>query len=146
MKLETIIKTITSVNIITFAFLILSSSFSCNVNAQKEMSSKDRIYEFYQVDEIPIFKGNNLLIDSVLYTNLKWIDGESYVDGKVVISFLIKKDGSVNAVRVEKKLCRECDENALNAFEVLKEWSPGVKNGVKVNTRMYIPIYFELNQ
>lgn len=132
-------------NVVFLILIIGISAFTYSKFKNKKANifpAKEKIYEYYQVDEIPKFQGDNSRIDSVLYSNLKWIDSGSFVDGRVIISYIITNEGDIKNVKVEKKLCQQCDENAIEAFNNLTNWQPGVKHGIPVNTRMYLPISF----
>jgi len=67
------------------------------------------------------------------------------IEGKVFISFIITKDGSIANVKVEKGIGYGLDEEAVRVVSSYgKKWKPGISQGEKVNTQMVLPIKYAL--
>ena len=79
-----------------------------------------------------------------MYKSLKYIDGGSYVDGKVIVSFIVNEIGILGDIRIEKSLCAECDINAIAAVKNLENWTSGKKNKTNVESKLYIPVNFKI--
>jgi len=78
-----------------------------------------------------------------IYSNLNWpnqFDGE----GEVLVSFVVTQDGNTNQIKIERGLCPSCDEEAKRVLKSLPKWSPGEKEGKKVDVKFYLPIKFKL--
>ena len=130
---------------ISYITLILCSSIFCTQIDHSENSSNDgRVYEYYELDDFPVFNGDNSLINVELYKSLKYIDGGSYVDGKVIVSFIVNEIGILGDIRIEKSLCAECDINAIAAVKNLENWTSGKKNKTNVESKLYIPVNFKI--
>lgn len=66
------------------------------------------------------------------------------VGGKVFLSFIIEKDGSITAVKTLKGIGFGCDEEAERVVKNMPKWSPGKQNGKAVRVQFTIPIQFLL--
>jgi len=66
------------------------------------------------------------------------------IEGKVYISFIVNRDGSVSNPEVIKGIGAGCDEEALRVVSLLGKWIPGKQNGKAVRGKMSIPIVFRL--
>ncbi len=66
-------------------------------------------------------------------------------EGKVFISFVVEKDGSISNVELLRGFDPECDEAALKAIREMPKWEPGLKDGRPVRTKFNIPVKFKLN-
>jgi protein TonB len=67
------------------------------------------------------------------------------VSGKVILSFVIEKDGSLSNIVVERPAGHGFDEEALRVLKLAKAWKPGQQNGQAVRVRYMIPINFQLS-
>lgn len=68
----------------------------------------------------------------------------NYVQGKVFLSFVVEKDGSLNDMRVIRGIGYGCDEEALRALKTSPAWIPGYQYGIPVRVQYSIPISFTL--
>lgn len=68
------------------------------------------------------------------------------VEGKVILQFIVEKDGSFTDVKVLRGIGAGCDEEALRVIQRAKPWNPGKQRGRPVRQRMVIPIHFRLAQ
>jgi protein TonB len=68
------------------------------------------------------------------------------VGGRVLVSFVIEKDGSLSNIVVEKGAGYGMDEEALRVLKLAKAWKPGIQNGQPVRVRYTIPLNFQLTE
>jgi TonB family protein len=68
------------------------------------------------------------------------------IQGKVMVDFVIGKDGKVTDVRVVKGVSEELDAEALRIVSASPKWKPGRMNGNKVRTSLTIPVEFKLEK
>ena len=68
------------------------------------------------------------------------------IQGRVLVEFIIGKDGKVTDVRVVKGVSEELDAEALKVVGASPKWKPGRVNGNKVRTSMTIPVEFRLEK
>ncbi|MDO3641743.1 energy transducer TonB [Mucilaginibacter sp. L3T2-6] len=69
---------------------------------------------------------------------------EDGVSGKVLMSFIIEKDGSLSNITVDRGAGHGFDEEALRVLKLAKAWKPGMQNGQPVRVKYTIPINFQL--
>ncbi len=67
------------------------------------------------------------------------------IEGKVYVTFVVDKDGSLSDVRVLKGIGGGCDEEAVRVIQQAPKWKPGKQRGRPVRVRMQLPIIFKLN-
>ena len=80
--------------------------------------------------------------------NIKYppMAAENNIQGKVLVSFTVEKDGSLTDLKVERKLGYGTDEEAMRVLKLSKRWNPGMQNGKPVRVKYNIPISFNLAQ
>ena len=66
------------------------------------------------------------------------------IDGRVILQFVIKKDGSIEDIKVAQSLSPECDQAAIEAVKKLKLFKPGLVDAKPVNVRYMLPVKFTL--
>ncbi|MBC6608464.1 TonB family protein [Hymenobacter sp. BT188] len=100
---------------------------------------------YNSVEEMPLFRtGNNNDIVAFIQSKLKYPAEavRSKVKGRVIIAFIVDKEGNVTDASVEKGIGSGCDEAALNAVRQLPRFTPGKQNGEPVAVRFVVPIQF----
>jgi protein TonB len=76
------------------------------------------------------------------------VEKENGIQGKVYLTFVVDKDGSVTNVEVYKgiKGGPGCDKEAVRVAKTIPKWaSPGKQNGKPVRMRFILPVVFKLN-
>jgi len=71
-------------------------------------------------------------------------DRDAGVQGRVVVSFVIAKDGRISEVKIMKSLSPGCDEEAVRLVQSMPPWSPGKQGDVAVRSRRILPIVFKI--
>jgi protein TonB len=81
-----------------------------------------------------------------LQRNLRFppVAQEQGVSGRVLLSFIIEKDGQLSNIKVEHGAGYGFDEEALRVLKLAKAWKPGIQNGQPVRVRYTIPMNFQL--
>lgn len=81
-----------------------------------------------------------------LQKNLRFpaVAQEKGVSGRVLMSFIIEKDGTLSNIKVDREAGYGFDEEATRVLKLAKAWKPGVQNGQNVRVRYSIPISFQL--
>jgi|WetSurSiteA1Bulk_404760.scaffolds.fasta_scaffold207800_1 TonB family protein len=122
----------------TAVFLILLYNciniFYCPAN-----DPEDTILYLY-ADKLPKFNYDGGL-SKYIYSNVKW-PKQADVEGYVLVSFVINKQGRVENVKIEKGLTQFFDEEVIKVFENMPLWEPGEKCSKLINVRMYFPVEF----
>jgi len=67
------------------------------------------------------------------------------IEGRVTVTFVIDKDGSVTDIKLLRGIGAGCDEEAIRILKSLPKWNPGKQRGKAVKVQMTLPINFKLN-
>jgi protein TonB len=78
--------------------------------------------------------------------NYPQIAQDNGIQGKVFLTFVVERDGSVTNVRVVKGVDKILDDEAVKAIEASPKWSPGLQRGRPVRVRFFIPLVFSFNK
>lgn len=101
---------------------------------------------FTIVEQMPEFPGGMEALYQFLAANIKYPGGpDDCVNGKVIVSFVIEKDGTVSDAKVVRKLHPAFDEEALRVVKLMPKWEPGRQEGKPVRVQFNLPINFSLN-
>lgn len=71
---------------------------------------------------------------------------ENNVQGKVFLTFVVEKDGSLTDIKVLRGIGSGCDEEAMRVVRGSKKWTPGQQNGRPVRQQYTVPISFTLQE
>ena len=98
------------------------------------------------VEQMPSFPGGQKALFEYLTANVRYPDDceETCVQGRVVVSFVVERDGSITEAKVVKSVYPSLDEEALRVVNGMPKWIPGSLNGERVRTKYMIPITFRL--
>ena len=100
-----------------------------------------------KVDEMPTYKGGNGALMKFICDNMKYPKEaiNSGTEGRVVIQFVIEKDGSVSARKVVKSVSPQLDKEALRVAKMIpNNWTPGKIKGEAVRCHFTLPFCFKL--
>lgn len=103
---------------------------------------------FTIVEQMPEFEGGDGAMMKYIAKNLEYPKKaiRLNVEGTVMVSFVIERDGSIQEVTVMRGIGMGCDEEALRVISSMPTWKPGKQNGMAVRVRRIIPIKFKLSQ
>lgn len=98
------------------------------------------------VEQMPAFPGGNAALMQYLAKNVKYpmIAIETGVSGRVVISFVVERDGSISNVKVMKSVDASLDKEAMRVVSAMPKWIPGRQNGNTVRVKYQVPVSFRL--
>ena len=130
-----------------FAIIVVLSLYASTMAyAQKEISSTtDSVYT--KVEKLPSFEGGMTSLYSYFQTKLIYPSEakKKNIEGKVIVEFIVLKNGVINSSKVLRGIGYGCDKAALELINNMPNWSPGKQQGKTVNVRMVLPISFKLN-
>ena len=109
-----------------------------------EQSESDKVFEV--VDEMPSFPGGQGAMYDFMARNIQYpkVAEENGVQGRVIVTFIVKKDGSLSDVRVVKSVDPALDKEAVRLIKSMPKWSPGIEKGQFVNVKFTVPVTFRL--
>lgn len=98
------------------------------------------------VEQIPEFPGGIVQFMKWLTRNLRYPPQaqQQKIQGKVVVSFIVNKDGSISAPTIVKSVDPVLDSEAMRVVRMMPRWKPGMEKGKPCRTMFAIPINFVL--
>ena len=107
-------------------------------------ANTDEVFKVVEVD--PEFPGGEEALYKYLAENIKYpvMAKNNKVEGRVYITFVIEKDGTVSDAKVLRSVNEELDAEALRVINAMPKWKPGTQRGVPVRVQYNIPIIFKL--
>ncbi|HVS90973.1 MAG TPA: energy transducer TonB [Mucilaginibacter sp.] len=101
---------------------------------------------FTAVENEPTFPGGKNAFVRFLATNIRYpaTAYEKHIQGKVFLSFVIEKDGSLTDIKVVRSASNDLDAEALRVMKICPRWNAGTQNGRPVRVAYTIPISFTL--
>ena len=111
---------------------------------EEEEASENQIFEF--LEEVPEFPGGPEKMMKWLNENVKYpaIAQENNIQGRVMVSFVVEKDGSVSNVNILRGVDPSLDKEAIRLVSAMPKWKPGRQTGKPVRARFNIPVTFKL--
>ena len=108
---------------------------------RKDTATDDKVYEV--CEQMPIFEGGDAALLKYLRENLKYPDKtkDRGVQGRLVIGFIVEKDGSLTDVKVLRPVDIDLDAEVLRLVKGMPKWIPGRQNGKRVRVRYLLPIH-----
>lgn len=106
------------------------------------------VHNMAGVEVYPEFPGGMAAWAKFIQRNLNYpyIAQENNVQGKVYLSFVVEKDGSITDVSVTRGIGAGCDEEAVRVIKKSPKWKPGMQNNQTVRVRYTIPINYTITQ
>ncbi|MDN4754339.1 energy transducer TonB [Porphyromonadaceae bacterium W3.11] len=110
----------------------------------REEIPEDHVFEY--LEEMPEFPGGMTALMKWLNKNMKYpaIAQENNIQGRVMVSFIVEKDGSVTDVKVARGVDPNLDKAAVEVVKKLPKWKPGMQTGKPVRCRYALPVTFKL--
>ena len=102
---------------------------------------------FDVVEQMPEFPGGMPELMKFLQENVKYPEEamKNGIQGRVVVQFIIEKDGSISGAEVIKKVNEHLDAEALRVIGEMPKWTPGKQKGEAVRVKFTLPVTFRLS-
>lgn len=106
--------------------------------------TKDTAFSF--VEQMPEFPDGQAALQKFLKDNLKYpnIAKDSGIEGKVLVQFVVTKEGKLEKISVVRGIGSGCDEEAMRLILIMPRWKPAKNNNLPVSFRYTLPITFKL--
>jgi len=116
------------------------------VKIHEEPASKDSTQLIDYVETIPQFPGGDIALLKFLSENINYPEeaAEQGIQGRVVLRFVIKANGSIGKIEVFKSLYPKCDEEAIRVVKMMPKWIPAKQNGKPTNIYYHLPVVFKI--
>lgn len=101
---------------------------------------------FIIVENMPTFPGGEKKMLEYVAKNVKYpqLAKEVGTQGRVFVSFIVEKDGSITNVTILRGIGSGCDEEAIRVVKSMPKWNPGLQCGRAVRVSCNLPINFKL--
>lgn len=100
-------------------------------------------------ETMPEFPGGQYALFKFISKNLNYPKDakKKGIQGKVMVQFIVEKDGTIGNIRIYKGISPELDKEAIRVFSLpsMPKWKPGMSDGVAVRVRYTFPITFKLD-
>ena len=114
--------------------------------AAPEPPKEEESKVFDVVEQMPSFPGGQAALMQWLSSNISYpvIAAENGVQGRVIVQFVVEKDGSISDVQVVKSVDPSLDKEAARVVSKMPTWIPGKQNGAAVRVKYTVPVTFKL--
>ena len=101
---------------------------------------------FDVVEQMPQYKGGDQALMDYLNKSIKYpvIAEENGIQGRVVCTFVVERDGSITDVKVVRSVDPSLDKEAVRVLKAMPKWIPGKQNGSAVRVKFTLPVTFKL--
>ncbi len=119
---------------------MLFTFLSVNIMAQNEEPF------FVSVAQMPEFQNGQSSLSEFFQKNLVYPQEaiDANIEGAVIASFIVEKDGSVSNINIIRGLGHGCDKEVIRLIKIMPKWTPGKKDGKPVRVKLNIPVKFSL--
>ena len=111
----------------------------------KKADASNKVYEV--VEQMPTFPGGDAALMKYLAENIKYpVSAQKAKEqGRVVVQFIVEKDGTVTGVKTVRSVTPALDAEAVRVIKAMPKWTPGKQGGQLVRVRYNVPVSFKLN-
>ena len=110
----------------------------------EEASDEGEIFQV--VEQMPEFPGGMQALMTYLSKNIKYpsVAQDNGIQGRVLVSFVVNKDGSIVDPEVIKSVDAALDKEAMRVIKAMPKWNPGKQRGKPVRVKYTVPVLFRL--
>lgn len=111
-----------------------------------EQPKEEETKVFDVVEQMPQFPGGPQALFEYLSSHIKYpvVAEENGVQGRVIVTFVVERDGSITDVKVAKSVDPSLDKEAQRVVKSMPHWIPGKQNGSAVRVNFTVPVTFRL--
>ncbi len=113
---------------------------------EQKAAIEDVVYMI--VEDQPLFPGGEAAMMDYIYDNLQYpTEAKAQkIEGVVVISFVVEKDGTLTHIKTARDIGGGCGEEGLRLVKSMPNWTPGLQRGKPVRVSFNLPVRFELEK
>ena len=110
----------------------------------KPKEEENKVFDV--VEQMPSFPGGMAALMAYLQKAIKYppVAEENGIQGRVICTFVVERDGSVTDVRIAKSVDPSLDKEAQRVVSAMPKWIPGKQNGQSVRVKYTLPVTFRL--
>lgn len=142
--------------------LLVAGNISCSQGASEKQDAKEETVApdsvaaptdgvakdevFMVAEQMPEFPGGMKELLKFLQDNLKYPENamKNNVQGRVIVQFVVEKDGTLTEFKVARSVDPDLDAEALRVLQTMPKWKPGMQRGKIVRVKFTVPVSFKL--
>lgn len=145
--------------------LLVAGNISCSQDASQTEDAKEEVVApvspeakeapadstakeevFMVAEQMPEFPGGMKELLKFLQNNLKYPENamKNNVQGRVIVQFVVEKDGTLTEFKVARSVDPDLDAEALRVLQTMPKWKPGMQMGKIVRVKFTVPVSFKL--
>ena len=143
--------------------LLVAGNISCSQGASEKQDAKEETVApdsvvavptdsvakdevFMVAEQMPEFPGGMKELLKFLQDNLKYPESamKNNVQGRVIVQFVVEKDGTPTEFKVARSVDPDLDAEALRVMKTMSKWKPGMQRGEVVRVKYTVPVSFKL--
>ena len=142
--------------------LLVAGNISCSQGASEKQDAKEETVApdsvaaptdgvakdevFMVAEQMPEFPGGMKELLKFLQNNLKYPENamKNNVQGRVIVQFVVEKDGTLTEFKVARSVDPDLDAEALRVLQTMPKWKPGMQRGKIVRVKFTVPVSFKL--
>ena len=128
----------------TLSVLAILFTVNTTATAQNKKTSNDKVFE--KVEDMPEFPGGEQAMMDFVAKNVQYPKEamEKEISGRVLVGFIVEKDGSISETEIVKGIGGGCDEEAVRVVKAMPKWKPGKQDGKTVRVSYTMPFFFKM--
>jgi TonB family protein len=105
-------------------------------------------YVYDEADVMPQFPGGQEALRRYISSNVRYpkMAFENGVDGKVVVAFVVERDGSITGANAVVKADPLLNKEAIRLIMNMPRWKPGIQNGKPIRVKTTVPVVFRIRK
>jgi len=145
--------------------LLVAGNISCSQDASQTEDAKEEVVApvspdakeapadstakeevFMVAEQMPEFPGGMKEMLKFLQENVKYPVNaiKNNVQGRVIVQFVVEKDGTLTEFKVARSVDPDLDAEALRVLQTMPKWKPGMQKGQVVRVKFTVPVSFKL--
>jgi TonB family protein len=115
-------------------------------NPNYDPSDPNKVYDV--VSQMPSYHGGMTALMDFLAKHTKYPEEAKAkgIKGRVIVTFIVERDGSITDIEVVKSVEKSLDEEAIRVIKSMPKWKPGRENNTKVRCKYTLPVTFRLGK
>ena len=115
-------------------------------NPNYDPSDPNKVYDV--VSQMPSYHGGMTALMDFLVKHTKYPEEAKAkgIEGRVLVTFIVERDGSITDIEVVKSVEKSLDEEAIRVIKSMPKWKPGRENNTKVRCKYTLPVTFRLGK
>ena len=112
-----------------------------------EIEEADTSDVFMVVEDMPEFPGGTQAMMEFFQSNITYPESckKDSIQGRVIVTFVVEKDGSITDVEVVRSVHPDLDTEAVNMIKKMPTWKPGSQKGKPVRVKYTVPVNYRFN-